>query len=247
MYKALIVDDVESIREMLKNDLITYCKNIEVVGVAGSIKEAKAQLLKLKPDLVFLDVELSDGTSFELLRELKQINFKIIFISSFDHYAIKAFKFSAIDYILKPIDHHELIDAVNRAVEVADKEESEPNINALLLNLNALKNQPKKIVLKTAEHVHFIDVDEVIRCEADVNYTRFYLTNGNKILVAKTLKEYEELLSDQGFFRVHQSHLINLKFIDSFDKKDGGYLILKDKSRLPVASSKRSQLLHIYS
>jgi len=225
--RVVVVDDEFFSRQTITDLLSESFKDIEVVGQADSVKTAVELLPSLKPDLVFLDVDLTDGTGFDILNLLKPIQFKIIFITAHQEYAMKAIKFSAFDYILKPVS------------------ESELKMDAFFYNAENIRKEGKKIVLKTSESIHLVSVCDIMRCEADNNYTTFYLATGERIVISHGLKEYEDLLGNYGFFRVHQSHLINLKFIARFDKKDGGYVILTDKSQIPVSQRKKQKLLEV--
>ena len=242
MIKIIIVEDEKPIIETISEIIQNHCIDVELIGVAQNISSAKKLIQKTKPDLVLLDINLTDGTSFELLEQLEDIDFKIIFITAFEEYAIKAIKLSAIDYLVKPLDPVELINAIEKAKAIASQNNNELKLKALLSNISNIADKPKKIVLKTAESVYLIDVKDIIRCEYDGAYTRFYTNDGKKILISKVLKDYEELLQECGFMRIHKSHIINLNFIDRFEKADGGYLILKDQSSIPVSVRKKDRL-----
>jgi two-component system LytT family response regulator len=183
-----------------------------------------------------------DGTGFDLLKKFEKISFRVIFITAHEEHAIKAFKFSALDYILKPITAGELLNAVEKFKDLRIKEDTGLKLSAFLSNLDKIK----KIVLKTAESIHIVNVKNIIRCESDVNYTTFYMENGEKLLVSKTLKEYADLLESSGFYRPHQSHLINLEHILRYDKSEGGHLVMADESIVPVSSRKKEELFRIF-
>jgi two-component system, LytTR family, response regulator len=242
---AVIVDDEKRARETLRNMLELYHSSVKVVGEASDIRSAFEMIQKLKPDLVFLDVEMPNGSGFELLKQFLVIDFKIIFTTAYEEYAVNAFKFSALDYLLKPINPEELMNAVNKAQSQIEKEIFNIKLSAFINSLDDIKREIKKIVLKTSNTIHVVNVKEIIRCEADRNYTNFFLEGGKKIMVSVTLKEYDELLSPYGFFRAHQSHLVNISYIERYDKKDGGSLVMKDKSKVPVASRKKDDLLDL--
>ncbi|MBL7936251.1 MAG: response regulator transcription factor [Bacteroidia bacterium] len=243
--RTLIIDDYKSLRESLKHLLNEFCPSVLVVGEAEGIDDGIEQITNLNPELVFLDVKLGNATSFDLLSKLVTIDFKIIFVTAFDEYALRAFKFNAINYLLKPIDTDELIDAVQRASVTIEKEQISDRVRHMFENISADKSHPKKIVLKTAEQIHSVNVHDIIRCESDKNYTSFYLTGNKKIVVSITLKEYDDLLTPCGFYRTHQSHLINLDYFDYFVKKDGGMAIMKDKAQVPISSRKKDEFLKI--
>lgn len=243
MLKVVIVEDdlptIETITEILNS----HCKDVKVVGIANDIESGLAVIQESSPDLGLFDINLPGGTSFDIIQKLDNINFKIIFITAHDKYALKAIKLSALDYLLKPIDPLELIDAVNHAKELIKDESTKVQINTLRNNIQNKKSEAKKIVLKTFESIYLVDIQKIVRCESGGAYTYFYLNDGKKITISKLLKEYDELLQDYGFFRVHQSHLINLNYIDRFDKKAGGTLIMKDGVCVPVSYRKKESLL----
>jgi|ERR1051326_5070576 two-component system LytT family response regulator len=241
MYKAVIIDDLEQARQTLRKDLAAYCKEVEVIGEAGGVVEGAKLLRKLKPDVLFLDIQMPDGSGFDLLELLDEIKFKIIFITASDAYAIKAFRFSAVDYLLKPIDPDELKASVEKLGELrpAGKE----NVELLLNNIREKGKKHNRLALHTQDKIHIVNISDIVRCEANVNYTEFYFNGGKKLLVTKTLKDFDEMLSDNGFFRVHQSHLVNTHYIKEFIKGDGGYLIMNDGSNVPVSSRKRAEVV----
>lgn len=245
MLSTLIVDDIQKLREFLKDSLEKYCPSVNVKGEAGSVKEAITKISRINPDLVFLDIELGDGTAFDLLSALSAVHFKIIFVTAHDDYAIKAFKFSALDYLLKPVDREDLVAAVRKAESAIRKEQTDEKIQVLLSHIVPSGLNSRKIILKTAESIHAVAIDDIVRCESDKNYTSFYLKNGKKIVVSVTLKEYEEILTSSGFFRVHQSHLINMSWFDYFLKNEGGIVVMRDNSQIPVASRKKLELMEL--
>lgn len=246
MIKAIVIDDVKIVRDAIVG-LLTECASelITVIAEADSVKSGLIQINKHQPDVIFLDIEMKDGTGFDLLQQISIEKYKIVFITAYDHYAIKAFKYSAIDYLLKPIDPDELKTAVYKLKNAIEKEIIETKFNTLFLNLKSLNQSPEKIILKTTDSIYSINIKDIIRCESDNNYTRFYLVDGKKILTSVTLKEYEELFGGQKFFRIHQSHLINLLYFDYLKKQDGGLVVMKDKSCLPLASRKKDAFLKI--
>jgi len=241
MIKAIIIDDIEQARITLKKDLQVYAKDIEVIGEANGVVGGAKLLKSVKPDILFLDIQMQDGSGFDLLDILKEINFKIIFITASDAHAIKAFRYAAIDYLLKPVDPDELISALKKYREHKINE----NEKYQLLN-DSLKNHTKpheRLALHTQDKIHIVNISEIIRCESSVNYTEFYFNSGKKLLVTKTLKDFEDLLYDLGFYRVHQSHLVNTKYIKEFVKTDGGYLMMNDGCTVPVSTRKRPEVM----
>lgn len=246
MISCLIIDDEANARNAVKNMLAFYCKDVKVVAEAEDVKSGLDAISLHNPNLVFLDMKMPDGTGFDLLNELKSIPFKIIFITAHDQFAIQAFKFSAIDYLLKPINPEEFVEAINKAKELTEKEEYKIKLDTFLSYLKPNSNDNKKIVLKTAESIHLVNIEDIIRCESDRCYTEFFLENGKKILVSKVLKEFDDMLSPHGFIRPHQSHLINLNYIESYQKEDGGYILMKDRAAIPVSVRKKESVLKLF-
>ena len=241
MIKAIIIDDIEQARITLKKDLQVYASDVTVIGEANGVVEGAKLLKSVCPDVLFLDIQMQDGSGFDLLDILKDIPFKIIFITASDAHAIKAFRYAAIDYLLKPVDPDELIAALDKF----RNQKLNENEKYKLLN-DSLKNYSKpheRLALHTQDKIHIVNICDIIRCESNVNYTEFFFQNGKKMLVTKTLKEFEDLLCDQGFYRVHQSHLINTKYIKEFIKTDGGYLLMTDNSNVPVSTRKRPEVV----
>jgi two-component system LytT family response regulator len=239
--KAIIVEDEKHSRETLKNLLEKFCEGVEVIGLASTVKEALDSILQLNPDVVFLDIELQSGTGFDLLNLLPEINFEVIFTTAFDQYAIKAVKFSSLDYLLKPIDLEELQLAVEKAKKIKDKETYSTQLKTLIQNIQ----QPKlsKICLATSDGFEFINTHDILYCEAGGSYTTFMLKDGKKLLVCKYLKEYENLLTDQNFMRVHNSFLINLKEVKKYVKSDGGYIVMNNDAIVSISRSKKDSFL----
>lgn len=242
MIRIAVIDDEAKARETIIKIISLSEVEIQVVGEAADVDSAVSLIQSKSPDLVLLDINLINGTGFDVLRKFSEIKFKVIFITAHEEYAITAFKFSAVDYILKPVVASELLDAVDRAMDEIQKEDTEIKLGALLANMDAIK----KIVLKTAESIHIVNVSNILRCEADVNYTTFYLNNAEQLLVSKTLKEFAELLIPAGFFRTHQSHLVNLEHVIRYDKAEGGHLVMVDESIVPVSSRKKDELFKIF-
>lgn len=245
MYSAIIVDDIDNSRVTLAHDLNEYCPQIKVIGEANSVETAIRELNNKKPEVVFLDIQLGDGTGFDILEKLGEFNFQIIFTTALDSYGIKAIKFSALDYLLKPIDPDELIAAVNKLDKDKKKEEVKDSINLLLENLRDIKPETKRIALNSIDKVHMVHIKDIIRCESQGAYTIFYLMNKEQIVVTKNLKEYEQLLDEHSFIRVHHSHLINFAYLKEYVKKDGGYAIMSDNTQVPVSFRKRNRLLEM--
>lgn len=237
MKKALIIDDENRTRELIAKMIDSFGFDIETLPVGENVQSGIKAIDELHPDIVFLDIQMPDGTGFDVLKSVKNKNFEVIFITAHEEFAIKAIKFSALDYLLKPIDPSELRAAVEKAIKAIDDKKEESQFEALQNNIQP--HQKRRLVLKTQESVYVVELDEIIRCEADRNYTSFFLVGGKKILVSKTLKEYETLLSPHNFLRVQQSHLINLDYVDRYDKGNGGSVVMKDGSEVPLSPAKR--------
>jgi two-component system LytT family response regulator len=246
MITAIIIDDEKTSRDTLQGLLNRYCKNVEVIDQADGYTTGIESVKKHKPEVIFLDIQMPDGSGFQLLEQLGDISFEVIFTTAYDQYAIKAIKYSALDYLLKPIIPDDLIDAVEKAEQRKSKSSTNTNIKVLLNNVSQ-SGESKKIVLSTAEKMHVIDIDDIIRCESDDYYTRFFFKDTKTLLISKTLKEHEELLGDRYFMRPHKSHLVNLKYIKSYSKIDGGYIIMSDGSKIPVSRRKKEKVLDILS
>jgi len=244
--KAVIIDDEEKDRESLKSKLKLYCKNIEIIAEADSVITGINVIEEYNPNLVLLDIQLTDGTGFDILKHFPDIFFKIIFITAYEHYAIKAFSFSALDYLLKPVIPEKLTEAINKTYKIINLENINKQIKVFYENFENIRNNVKKIVLNTSDNMFIISIEDIIRCESNRNYTIFYINQRKKLLVSKTLKEYDELLSPYGFFRPHKSHLVNISYINNFKKSDGGYLILNDGSSIPVSVRKREKLVKLF-
>jgi two-component system, LytTR family, response regulator len=242
MITAVIIDDTESSRISLADDVERYCQNVTLIGQAESVKTGVKLINSLKPQVIFLDVQLGDGTGFDILQQIEIYPYQVIFTTGSDDHAFKAIKFSAVDYLLKPVDPDELVAAVSK-VKTVQQDISQDNIRLLLENLKNTKSAPKRIALSSADRIHVVNVDEIIRCESQRNYTLFFLQGGRQILVTRTLKEFEEMLEPHGFIRIHHSHLINPEYLREFIKADGGYALMSDGSRIPVAVRKKDELL----
>jgi len=246
MITSLIIDDEPKARETILHLLKLSFPEMGEVVEADSVATGVQAITDYQPDLVFLDIQLEDGSGFDILQKVSKIDFQIIFITAFNEYAVKAFKYAAIDYLMKPINPKEFIAAVTQAISNHDEEDFKTKIDAYLSHLKGSSAEHKKIVLKTAESIHLIKVHDIMRCEADKGYTEFFLRDAKKILVSKGLKDFDNLLSDFGFIRTHQSHLINLDYIASFEKSDGGYILMTDGTTVPVSSRKKEYVFRVF-
>ncbi len=244
MLRALIVDDEKNSRETLANLLTEYCPEVEITGMADAAASAREAIHEQHPDLVFLDVEMPKGSGFDLLESLESINFEIIFTTAYDQYAIRAIKVAALDYLLKPINIRELKNAVAKAVEKLKEKPAANGVDVLLNNIKNKNNKLDRIALPTTDGLIFIRINEIIRCEASDYYTYFFLTDRQKILVSKTLKEYDELLSANDFLRVHHSHLINLNQVRQYFRDGGGYLQMTDGSKVEISRRRKDAFLN---
>ncbi|MEX0967505.1 MAG: LytTR family DNA-binding domain-containing protein [Bacteroidia bacterium] len=242
MIKAIIIDDERKSGENLKALIEKYCKHLKVIATADSVESGIEAIANEKPQLVFLDIELNNGTGFDILSSLDSTDFEVIFTTAFEQYALKAIKFAAVDYLLKPIDVEELTAAVFKAEERLNHREANKNFEVLMQNLKSASSN-HKIALPTTQGLTFVPVSHILRCEADGSYTWFYFKDGRKLIVSKKIKEYEELLSAYGFYRVHHSHLVNMEEIEKYVRGDGGYVVMTDGTMVDVSKRKREHFL----
>ena len=243
--RTLIIDDETHVRETLKSLLKEYCPQVRIIGEANSVASGIKAIREKSPELVLLDIKMDDGTGFDLLEHFDNITFKIIFITAYEQHAVEAFRFSAVDYILKPVNPEKLADAVQRAEKLV-QQTFITQLDALRENINPLNKKNKKIVIKTSGNIYLLNTRDIIHCESDDCYTVIETVQGEKIIVSKVLKEYDELLSGFGFFRVHRSHLVNLQHIKRFEKQDGGYVVMTNNKKIPVSSRSRERLLDLF-
>jgi two-component system LytT family response regulator len=245
MLRTLIVDDEFNARQVIKNVLELYCPQVELVGEAENVAEGVQQIRKLNPDLVLLDIHMPDGTGFDVLSKSKGNKYGVIFITAHEQYAMQAIKKSALDYIVKPINANELIQAVEKAnLEKTVADNDSVKYSTFIQNLKQDPDE-QRIVLNTLTSIYTVKIKEIVRCMADKNYTEVFLHNGKRLVLSKTLKDFEELLISHGFFRTHQSHLINIRFIEAYEKGLGGFVIMSDNSRVPVSSRRKDAFLRL--
>lgn len=242
-YKVLIIDDESRTRSLLFNILSQTELDLSLHQDGDSVESGLEAIKSINPDIVLLDIQLPDGSGFDILDQIGDRDFQVIFITAHVDYAVEAIKRSALDYILKPIDKKELKQAVERAIEQLSKNANQPKQYEALLS--DLKGDRKKIVLRTAESLIIIDVDTIVRCNSEGNYTTFYLSDDRKIVTSKTLKEYEQSLSGTYFIRCHRSHIINLNFVDRLDRNDRGIIVMKDGTEIPLSRSFREKFLEL--
>lgn len=243
MLRAIVIDDIENIRKKNVAIIKSACPNISIIGQADSVASGMELIRQLAPDIVFLDVEMPDGTGFDLLQKLSPFNFKVIFITGYEDFAIRAFRFSAIDYLLKPLDPQDLAEAVKKAEDSLSKEIFDMKLGNLFANFERPKNL-QKLILKTADRIYSVNIQDIVNCESDKNYTTFHFINTPKLVVSTNLKEYETLLAPHNFFRTHQSHLINMAYFDHFVKTDGGNtIVMKNKTAIPLSVRKKEEFM----
>lgn len=243
MWRTIIVDDEAKGRQSLIKMLQLLHAPVEIVAEAASVETAVALIDSHKPQLVFLDIQLQKGTGFDVLEQLQFKDFQLIFVTAYDQYALKAFRYAAMDYLTKPIDPDQLQEALQRLPAKETPTYNSEKIHALQAN----KNELHRLALNDAQGIQLVKVQDIIYCSAQNNYTEFHLKDGQKHLVSKTLKEYEELLSEAGFFRVHQSYLINLEEVSQYLKQDGGYVQMSDGSLIGVSRRKKEELLRHFT
>ncbi|MEO1253338.1 MAG: LytTR family DNA-binding domain-containing protein [Bacteroidota bacterium] len=240
--KTLIVEDEPSASQNLVNLLKQHSPQVDVLEICETVNEGIEAINNHRPELVLLDIQLGSKTSFELLDQVAYRDFHIVFITAYNEYAVKAFQFSAVDYILKPINPIRLKESMQKVKKQVQTKNVSSMLSVLMDNLSP-NTKPKKIVLSTSEMVHVIELQNIIKCQSSVNYTVFYLSDGKELIISKTLKEFDDQLSGRGFFRVHRSWLINEEHIAGYDKREGGYVVMKDQSKLPVSPKKKEELI----
>lgn len=245
MIKAVIIDDNPEIRYTNRKLLSEYFIEIELVGEADSVDTGYDLIRNTNPDIVLLDIEIIGGTGFQLLQKLKPYTFKLIFITAFDNFALKAIKFHAIDYILKPVNASEFQEAVQNTIDLIHKNFNTSEQNGDFLRGLKQKSDPQKIVLRTSNAMHLINISDILFCKNDNSYTTFYLCKGEKVMVSKGIVFYETLLKESGFIRPHQSYLVNLQHIKKVDKTDGGFIILDTGAEIPISSRRKKDLIQL--
>jgi two-component system, LytTR family, response regulator len=243
MFKAIIVDDELKSRESLKILIEDFCEGVEVKALCQDVEEARMAIEIHEPDVVFLDIQLQRESGFDLLTTVSNINFAVIFTTAYSEYAIKAFKFSAIDYLLKPIDIEELKAAIKKLEKKNAVDGVEERINLLFQNLRNANAENYKLALPTADGLIFVKVSDILYCEASSNYTEINMADNKKYIVSRTLKEYEDILAEQNFFRIHNSYLINLNRIKKYVRGEGGYVIMNNDVALDVSKRKKEGFL----
>ncbi|HMR81586.1 MAG TPA: LytTR family DNA-binding domain-containing protein [Niabella sp.] len=242
MIDAIIVEDELLNRNNLQRLIQKYCSEVFIVATAESAYEAIPLINKHHPQLIFLDIQMPGKDGFEMLREFEKIDFEIIFVTAYSDYGIQAIKFSAIDYLLKPIDIHDLKSAVNKAIERIKQKSENQNLQNLLHYLKYNDKADHRIAITSLKEMRLVPVTDIVRCESENSYTFFYLGNEEKILSTSPILYYEELLSGYGFLRCHQSHLVNKKYVKSFIKNDGYFLLMNNNVMIPVSRQKKNKV-----
>jgi len=245
MIKAVIIDDIELTHSIISKIINDFFNEIKIVGQAYNVKNGVDILLKNSPDIIFLDINLPDGTGFDILKQIDKRDFKVIFVTAHQEYALNAIKFSAIDFLLKPLDEDEVILSIKNTVKLIKKDEEQLKIETFISNYKNQNTKEQKIILKTQDSIYVTKVSDIVRCESDGNYTVIHLSNGSKVLISKTLKEYDELLTDYNFIRIHKSHLINTDCIVKYEKRDSGIVCMNDGSKIPVSHRKKDLLINV--
>ncbi|RLD22131.1 MAG: DNA-binding response regulator [Bacteroidetes bacterium] len=247
MLRTVIVDDESNSSESLKTLLSKYCTGVEVVAVADGVEDGVSCIERHDPDLVMLDIQMQDGTGFDLLKRIPSPSFQVVFTTAHDEFAIKAFRFSAIDYLLKPIILEELEAAVERAKRMVLNRTGKEGAEPLIENLLAFDNTNPRITISTDKALEILPVMDIVRLESDGNYTRFYLNDGRRIISSKHLKHYDEMILGQNFLRVHKSHIINLNFVTRYMKSEGGTIQLSNGDEVPLSRRRKDLFLEVYS
>ncbi|MBK1441606.1 response regulator transcription factor [Parapedobacter sp. ISTM3] len=243
MMDAVIIDDEEHCVASLRRLLLPYQDSVRLVGTFATVDEAVMGIGTRQPDIVFMDVQLGEsGTAFDVLNALGAVAFNLIFTTAYDQYAVQAFRFAALDYLLKPIAVGDFANAMNRVFQRNEQQQLSVRVAALLDNLSGA-DKPKKMGLPTADGYEFVDVSEVVHCRSDVNYTHIFTVSGQKYTVSKTLKHFEELLGGYHFFRIHHSHLINLDYVVKYVRGKGGAVVLANGVTLEVSSRRKDEFL----
>lgn len=243
MIRTLIIEDEPAVRKEIEW-LIKQQNEFNLLGSATSVAESLVLIKATNPELILMDIQLTDGTAFDILNQLQEINFKIIFITAYNHFAVKAIKFGAMDYLLKPLDENELQSALNKIINEGSNGISKQQQQLSILKSQSGNNESdleSRLVLHTLEFLQVLQLKEIIYCQSEGGYTNFFLSEGRKIMISKPLKFYDELLPEKWFLRPHQSYLVNVLYVDKFLKS--GTIILKDKTEIPVSGRRKEYIL----
>ncbi|MEK6480560.1 LytTR family DNA-binding domain-containing protein [Catalinimonas sp. 4WD22] len=243
MIRAILIDDETDAREALSIAIEKYCPEVAILGVYDHPQKGLTAIQELQPDLVFLDVQMPHMSGFDLLQQASPLSFEVIFVTAHDQYAIKAIRFSALDYLLKPVDVDDLMHAVAKVKERLLQKNSAPQYQSVLNNIQYRSRKIDRLAVPTLEGIEFFETDDIIYCQADGNYTRLFLKDSLSRLISKNLKDFESLLASSGFCRVHHSSLINMKHIRKYVKGEGGYVILTDNHHVDISRRKKEEFL----
>jgi two-component system LytT family response regulator len=243
--KALIIDNEEKIRNGLIKQLEKFCPAVTEIHTAPGVESGLQEIKRIQPDIVFLDVEMDDGTGFDLVKKLDTIRFQLVFITAHDKYAVNAFRMSAIDFLLKPVDPEELVNCVNKAQKNIHADSIGLQYRNLQESLGSMAFAERKMVLRDSESIYVIKITDILYCMAEGPYTVFFLQGNQKITISKHLKEYDELLEPFGFVRPHRTYLINVRRIIRFDKADGGTLVMENNQSIPVSVRKKEEIMEM--
>ncbi|MEL6671565.1 MAG: LytTR family DNA-binding domain-containing protein [Bacteroidota bacterium] len=244
--RAIIVEDELASRETLQAYLSKYCEDVEVIAEAATAQDGIAAIHQHRPDLVFLDVEMPFGNAFDLLEGVDKIDFEVIFVTAYSQYAMQALNCSAAYYLLKPLDIDELVSAVEKVKARLAAQEESVHTRVLLDNIKLVNRQRQKVVLPVLDGFEVVQVQDIVRCQAQGNFTDFIMAEGKKRMICRTLKFYEEVLTPLGFARVHKSHLVNLDYVVGYKKGKGGQLALKNGDVVDVSPARKQQLLDYF-
>ncbi len=245
MLKIIIVDDEANVREAIGQMLKLFSEDTQLIGSYSNIAAAVKAIREDKPHIVLLDIEIGQDNGFDVLKHFPNPGFKVIFITGYQQYAVQAFRFAALDYLLKPVDPDQLSDAIKKAFDAVDREKFSLKIDSFIHNMGSMAHKAKKIVLRTADNMHIVNLNDIMYCESERSYTTFFMADKTKVMVSQTLGDYEDMFNDYGFMRIHKSYLINLQFIKRYEKGDGGTVILNGNISLPVATRKKEQLMEL--
>lgn len=245
--RAILVDDEQDSRDILASYLERYCPEVRLLAKCDSVKSALAAIVKYQPEVVFLDIEMPYGNGFDLLDQVEVVNFETVFVTAYDNYAIQALNQSAAYYLLKPIDIEELQRAVRKIASERASSQYTEHTRILLENLQAKAETPPRIMLPTLEGFEIVATKDIIYCEADDNFTRFYLIDNRVLLICRTLKYFEDMLEGNQFVRIHRSHMINISYVIRYTKGKGGYVTLQNQKELEVAPKKKLSFLAAFS
>lgn len=244
--KAVLIDDEKNALEMLEWMLQKNCPEVEIVAMCDSPFDGLAKIKELNPDLIFLDIEMPQLNGFDLLDKVGKHDADVIFITAYNQFAIRAFKICALDYLLKPVDADDLKSAVQKAMNKKSKV-SQEQLDILMNYIKPDKPKPRRVALTASDHLIFVETEKIIYCESDSNYTIFFLTTGEKVMVSKTLKDVEEILEGSDFFRIHASYLINMKHVSKFTRGDGGYVVMSNNQHITVSRKKKDEFFEMFS